>query len=54
MMIFNTLWKEFRVESRNEALGALKKIGKTGLQIDIFKSQFYEPSSCISSYLEKH
>ena len=29
----NTPWKEFRVESRNEALRALGKTGRTGLQI---------------------
>ena len=33
---------------------ALGKIGRTGLQIDIFRRRFYEPNSCISSYLEKH
>ena len=31
----------------------LWKTGRTGLQIDIFR-RFYEPNSCISSYLEKH
>ena len=30
---FNTPWKEFRVEIRNEALWALGKRGRTGLQI---------------------
>ena len=30
------------------------KTGKTGLQIVIFRSRFYEPDSYISSYLEKH
>ena len=30
------------------------KTGRTGLQIDIFRSWFYEPNSCISLYLEKH
>ena len=30
---FNTPWKEFRVEIRNEALWALGKTGRTGLQI---------------------
>ena len=28
--------------------------GRTGLQIGIFKSRFYEPNSCICSHLEKH
>ena len=23
-------------------------------QLDIFRSRFYKPTSCISSYLEKH
>ena len=46
--------KEFQVESTNEALGALGKNGRTALQTDISRSRFYEPNSCISSYLEKH
>ena len=29
------------------------KTGRTGLQIDVFR-RFYEPNSCVSSYLEKH
>ena len=39
------------MESTN-AFSALKKTGRIGLQIDIFKSGFYEPNFCISSYLE--
>jgi len=31
------------VEIRNEALCALGKTGRTGLQIDIFRKRFYEP-----------
>ena len=42
------------VEIRNEALCALGKAGRTGLQIDIFRRRFYEPNSVISLYLEKH
>ena len=34
--------KEFRVKIRNEALCALGKTGRTGLQIDHFKRRFYE------------
>ena len=30
------------------------KTGRIGLQLDILRSWFYEPDSCISSYLEKH
>ena len=30
------------------------KTGRTGLQIDIFRSLFCELNSCVSSYLEKH
>ena len=41
LLTFNTPWKEFRVEIRNEALCALGKTGRTGLQIDIFR-RFYE------------
>ena len=33
LLIFNTFWKEFRVESRNEVLCDQRKTGKTGLQI---------------------
>ena len=42
------------MESRNEALyGWGGRTGTTGLQVDIFRSQFYEPNSCISPYLEE-
>ena len=47
-------WKELMVKIRNKALCALEKTARTSLQIDIFRRWFYEPSSCISSYLEKH
>ena len=33
LLIFNTPWKEFRVESCNEALYALVETGRTALQI---------------------
>ena len=33
LLTFRTPWKEFRVENRNEALCALGKTGRTGLQI---------------------
>ena len=33
---------------------ALWKTDRTCLQVDIFRSQFYESNSGISSYLEKH
>ena len=33
LLVFNTPWKDFRVDSRNEALHARGKTGKTGLQI---------------------
>ena len=54
LLTFNTLWKEFRVERRNEALCAWGKTIRAGLQIDMFRNWFYESNSCISSYLEKH
>ena len=54
LLIFNKCYKEFRVEVRNEVYYALRKTGTTGLQTDIFRRGFYEPMSCISSYLEKH
>ena len=44
--------KVFRMESKNKALRALGKTGKTSLQIDNFRSKSYKPNSCISSYLE--
>ena len=34
-------WKEFKVESRNEALCAWEKIGRTGLQIHIFRRSWF-------------
>ena len=37
LLTFNIPWKEFRVAIRNEALCALGKTGRTGLQIDIFR-----------------
>ena len=39
---FQHPWKEFRVKIRNEALCALGKTGRTGLQIDLFRRRFYE------------
>ena len=54
LLTFNTPWKEFRVESGNAVLCAQGKSGGAGLQIDISRSWFYEPNSCISSYLENH
>ena len=46
--------KGVRGEIRSEAFCALGQTGSTGLQGDIFRGRFYEPSFCISSYLEKH
>ena len=46
------LLTELREECRQEALGAQAKAGWTGLQRDVFRSWFYEPTSCMSSYLE--
>ena len=55
LLTLNTSWKEYRVESRNEAFcGWGRRTGTTDLQVDIFRSQFYEPNSCMSSYLEKY
>ena len=52
---FHSPWKAFVSEIRNEAICALGETGRTGLQIlHIFRSWFYEPSSCISSYLKKY
>ena len=50
LLIFKTLWNEFRVESRNQALCAL---GETwhNRSSDIFRNWFYEPSSYTSLYL---
>ena len=49
-----SLQREFRVESRNESPRALEKLAQVFRWLDIFRSWFYEPNSCISSYLEKH
>ena len=55
LLTSNNPLKEFRVESRNEALCALGKLaGQVFRESDILRSRFYEPNSCISSYLEKH
>ena len=48
------LQREFRVESRNESPRTLEKLAQVFRWLDIFRSWFYEPNSCISSYLEKH
>ena len=49
LLTFNTPWREFRVENRNEALHV------PGLQIARrFQSWSYEPNPCIFSYLEKY
>ena len=45
--------RKFKVQSRNEAVCS-GKTSRIGIQTDVFRSQFYEPHSCISSYLEKH
>ena len=48
------LLKEFRVESRNEALCAPGKLaGQVLRYLDILRSWFYEPNA-LSSYLEEH
>ena len=41
-------------KARKEVHCARGKTSRTGLQIDIFRSWFYEPNPFISSYLEKH
>ena len=53
LLTFNTPWESSgcRAEMR---FSVLWKTGRTSLQIDIFKSWFYEPTFCIASYLEKH
>ena len=53
-LTLNTPRKDFRIEIGNEALCALGKTSRTGLQIDIFRKRFHKPNSCFSSYLEKH
>ena len=53
LLIFNTSWKEFRVESRKEAFSALGKTARTGLKIvRHFWSWFYEPI-LVSPYILK-
>ena len=56
LLTLNIHWKEFRVEIRNEALCALGKTSRTGLQfVRYFQVKFFmSPNSCIFSYLEKH
>ena len=58
LLTFNTPWKEFRVEIRNEALYALgekKKLQKRPSDSWHFGEEiFMTPDSCIFSNLEKH
>ena len=47
--------EELKVESRNEALCAPELLTEqVSRYLDVFRNQFYEPRSCISSYWEKH
>ena len=55
LLTSNTRWKDFWVESRNEALCALGKLAEQVFrEFNIFRRWFYEPHSCTSLYLEKH
>ena len=48
-------WAEFRVETRSEGFCALGKLQEQAFrESGIFRRRFYEPSSCIPSYLEEH
>ena len=55
LLTFNTPWKEFRVENRNEALCAQGKAGRTGLQMvryfqePILWAQFWYLLICIKA-----
>ena len=51
LLTFNTPWKEFRVQIRNEALCTLGKLGRTGLKtVRCFQEEiFMSPRFCISS-----
>ena len=47
--------KEFRVERRDEALCAPRERAEQAFrQLDILRSWFHEPGSCISLHLEQH
>ena len=52
LLTFNTLGKEFRVESRNEAGNTWQN--KSSDSWIFSRADFFEPTSCISLYLEKH
>ena len=53
LLTFNAPWNKFRVDSKNEALCALGKTNRTDSQIvSYFRSQLYEPNSCISPYIK--
>ena len=41
---FNTPWKKFKVEIRNESLRPLQNTGRIGLRVDNFRKRFYEPN----------
>ena len=53
LLTFNIPWESsgWRAEMK---FSVLWKTGRTSLQIDIFKSWFYELTFCITSYLEKY
>ena len=54
LLTFNILWKESMGKFRNEASVLWEKLAEQVFtEVGIF-SRFYEPNSCISSYLEKY
>ena len=54
MLTFNTPWRELRLESGKKALWALGKLaGRVFRELDLFRSWFYEPRSCVSSHTWK-
>ena len=52
LLTFNTLGKEFRVESRTEAGNTWQN--KSSDSWIFSGADFFEPTSCISLYLVKH
>ena len=54
LLALNTFLKEVQGGEQKWGTPCSGKTGRTGLQVDIFGSQFHEPDPCISLHLEKH
>ena len=53
LLASNTFLKGVQGGEQKSGTPCSGKTGRTGLQVDIFGSQFHEPDPCISLHLEK-